>query len=87
MKTTLLFTRLLTLASLIFLFSCSEENELSPVEPVQEMQDVSVKNGRLVFKDRTTFESYSTALGEAPEKTSVDTYLNATEKAWFCFYT
>lgn len=39
-----------------------------------------MKNGRMVFKDRSTFEQYSASIGQVPANTLVEAHLDATEK-------
>lgn len=65
-------------ATLLSLWSCKKESEvISPVSKPKE--DVSAVEGRLVFKDRTSFENYSTSLGKVEKGISVEQSLQKME--------
>jgi hypothetical protein len=67
---------LAVIVAMLFFTSCrKDENVTIPVKKA----DVSTANARLVFKDRSTFESYSTSLGNIPKDMSVQTYLRNAE--------
>lgn len=45
-------------ALLLCLFACEKKQEIQPKSvSIKGQADISVKNGRLVFKNRTVFES------------------------------